>query len=154
MTLQFPIIHNVLFHIVTHLKFCHTMAASAPMVFRRKSPLDGATDLPSKIWQQITTISLVSAFIVVCSRKPKNASRRILMGPKHNLVHFKSLLGCLLIKSWFSSQHLYAGKTWRVIPSLPCHLAFHFTFVKWFRFGWHDWWGHSGIYLLWIWSLS
>ena len=26
------------------------------------------------------------------------------MGPKHNLVHFKSLWGCLLIKSWSSSQ--------------------------------------------------
>ena len=28
MTLQFTIIQNVLFHIVTHLEFCHTMAAS------------------------------------------------------------------------------------------------------------------------------
>jgi hypothetical protein len=32
MTLQFPIIQNVLFHIVTHLDFCHTMAASAAAV--------------------------------------------------------------------------------------------------------------------------
>ena len=70
------------------------------------------------------------------------------MGPKHNLVHFKSLLWCLLIKSWFSSQHLYGGKTWRVIPSLPSHLVFHFSLVKWFRFCWQDWWGHSGISLI------
>ena len=32
MTLQCPIIQNVLFHIVTHLDFCHTIAASAPAV--------------------------------------------------------------------------------------------------------------------------
>ena len=115
---------------------------------RRKSPLDGATDLLSEIWQHITTVSFVSAFIDVCSRKPKNASGRVQMGPKHNLVHFKSLSGCLLIKSWSSSHHLYAGKTWRVIPSLPSHLVFHFTLVKGFRFGWQDWWGHSGISLL------
>ena len=41
---------------------------------RRKSQLDGAKDLLSKIWQHITTVSFVSAFIVVCFRKPKNAS--------------------------------------------------------------------------------
>ena len=35
-----------------------------------KSPLDGATDLLSKIWQHITTVSFVSAFIVVFCRKP------------------------------------------------------------------------------------
>ena len=63
------------------------------------------------------------------------------MGQKHNLVHFKSLLGCLLIKSWSSSQHLHAGKQWRVIPSLPSHLVIYFTLVKWFRFGWQDWLG-------------
>ena len=40
----------------------------------RKSPLDGATDLLSKVWQHIKTVSFVSAFIVVCSKKPKNAS--------------------------------------------------------------------------------
>ena len=45
--------------------------------FRRKSPLDGATELLSKIWQHITTVSFVSAFIVVCSRKPKSASGRV-----------------------------------------------------------------------------
>ena len=42
--------------------------------FRRKLPLDGATELLSKIWQHITTVSFVSAFIYVSSRKPKNAS--------------------------------------------------------------------------------
>ena len=39
---------------------------------RRKSPLDDATDLLWKMWQHITTVSFVSAFIVVFSRKPKN----------------------------------------------------------------------------------
>ena len=63
------------------------------------------------------------------------------MGPKNNLVHFKSLLGCLLIKSWSSSQHLHAGKTWRVIPPIPSPLVLHFTLVKWFRLGLQDWWG-------------
>ena len=82
--------------------------------FRRKSPLDGATDLLSKIWQHITTVSFVSAFIVVFSRKPKNVSGRVLMGPKNNLVHFKSVLECLLIKSCSSSQHLHTRKQWRV----------------------------------------
>jgi len=71
-----------------------------------------------------------------------------LNGPKHNLVHFKSLWGCLLIKSWSSSQHLHAGKRWRVIPSLPSHLVILFTLVKWFRCGWQDWWGQSRIFLL------
>ena len=109
--------------------------------FRRKSPLDGAADLLSKIWQHLTTVSFVSAFIVVFSRKPKNVSGRVSMGPENNLVHFKSVLECLLINSWSSSQHLGAGKRWRVIPSLPSHLVIHFTLVKWFRFGWQDWWG-------------
>ena len=59
------------------------------------------------------------------------------MGPRNNLVHFKSVLECLLINSWSSSQHLKL----RVIPSLPSHLVIHFTLVKWFRFGWQDWWG-------------
>ena len=45
-----------------------------------------------QIWQHITTVSFVLAFIFVSTRKPKNASRHVLMGPKHNLVHFKSLL--------------------------------------------------------------
>ena len=45
--------------------------------FQRKSPLDGATDLLSKIWQHITTVSFVSAFIVVYSRKPKNVSGHV-----------------------------------------------------------------------------
>ena len=77
LTLQFPFIQNVLFHIVTHLDISHSMAASAPAVFRRKSPLDGAKELLSKIWKHITTVSFVSASIVVCSRKPKNASGRV-----------------------------------------------------------------------------
>ena len=41
---------------------------------RRKALLHGAADLLSKKWQHITTVSFVSAFFVVCSRKPKNTS--------------------------------------------------------------------------------
>ena len=44
---------------------------------RRKLPLDGATDLLSKIWQHITTVIFVSAFIVVWTRKFKNTSGRV-----------------------------------------------------------------------------
>ena len=104
--------------------------------FRRNSPLDGATDLLSKIWQHITTVSFVSA-----PGSPKTSLYVSKWGRKNNSVHFKSVLECLLINSWSSSQHLHAGKRWRVIPSLPSHLVIHFTLVKWFRFGWQDWWG-------------
>ena len=44
---------------------------------RRKSPLDGATDFLWKIWQHITRVSFVSAFIFVFFRKPKNASGHV-----------------------------------------------------------------------------
>ena len=70
------------------------------------------------------------------------------MGPKHNLVHFKSLFGCLLIKSWSSSQHLYARKNIKGNPISTFPPCFYFASVKWFRFGWQDWWGHSGISLI------
>ena len=70
------------------------------------------------------------------------------MGPKHNEAHFKSLSGCLLINSWYSSQHLHAGKISRLIRSLPSHLVIYFRLVKWFRYGWQDWWGRSGKSLL------
>ena len=49
------------------------------------------------------------------------------MGPKHNSVHFKTLLGCLLIKSWSSFQHLIAGKNMKGNPIStfsPC-FSFH-----------------------------
>ena len=59
---------------------------------RQKSPLDDATDF-------LSTISFVSAFIFVLPRKPENASKRVWSRPEHNLVHFKSLWGCLLIKN-------------------------------------------------------
>ena len=72
------------------------------------------------------------------------------MGPKNNSVHFKSVLEFLLINSWSSSQHLHAGKRWRVIPSLSSHLVIPFTLVKWFRFGWQDWWGEILALLLFI----
>ena len=73
----------------------------------------------------------------------KEAQQRLwtcLNGAENNLVHFKSLLECLLIKSWSSFQHLYAGIKLRVILYLPFHLIIHFTLVKWFKFGWQDWW--------------
>ena len=76
------------------------------------------------------------------------------MGPKNYFVHFKSVLECLLIHSWSSSQHLHAGKRRRVIPSLPSHLVIHFTLVKWFRFGWQVWWGEILALLLAIWLYS
>ena len=49
------------------------------------------------------------------------------MGPKHHLVHFKSLLGCLLIKSWSSFQHMYAGKNMKGNPifTFPPCFPFH-----------------------------
>ena len=42
-------------------------------------------------------------------RKPKNASKRLWIGPKHNSVHFKSLCGCLLIDRWSCVHPVYAG---------------------------------------------
>ena len=39
---------------------------------RRKSPLDGAAYLQSKRWQHITTVSFLSAFIIVSTGKHKN----------------------------------------------------------------------------------
>ena len=103
-----------------------------------KSPLDCATDLLSKIWQHITTVSFVSVFIVVCSRKPKNASGRVWMGPKQKLVHFKSLFGCLPINSWSSSPHLYAGKLDGVGPvdNRPSTNKLH-HFVQKKNYMWH-----------------
>ena len=47
---------------------------------RRKPPLDGATDFLSTIWQHITTVSFVSAFIFVLPRKPEKASKRLWIG--------------------------------------------------------------------------
>ena len=49
------------------------------------------------------------------------------MGPKQNLVHFKSLLGYLPLKSWSSSQHLQAGKKIKgnPIPTFPPCSSFH-----------------------------
>ena len=77
---------------------------------RQKSPLDGATDFLAPIWQNITTSSFVYAFILVLTRKPKNASKRVWIGPKLNLVHFKSVWGCLLIDSLSRVDPLYDGK--------------------------------------------
>ena len=105
-----------------------------PGGFRRKSPIDGATDLLSKIWQHITTVSFESALIVVVvSRKPKNTSGHVKMGSKHNLVHFKSLLWCLLIKSWSSSLHLYDGKNMNGNPISTIPYCFFISY----------WWSDS-----------
>ena len=43
---------------------------------RRWTPLDGITDFLSKIWQHITTVIFVSAFIFFVARKPNKASRK------------------------------------------------------------------------------
>ena len=51
------------------------------------------------------------------------------MGPKHNLVQFKSLWWYLFIKSWSSFTHPMLGKDVMVTPSLPSHLAMH---CRWF----------------------
>ena len=53
---------------------------------RRKSLLDGAVDL--KIWQHITTVSLIICF----TWKPKKANKWVLIGPKPIAVVFTSLL--------------------------------------------------------------
>ena len=88
---------------------------SCPQAYRcgdcwRKLPLAGATDFLSIIWHHIRKVSRVSAFHIVLTRKPKNASKSVLIGPKHNLVYFKSSWWCLFIQSWSSSHHMYAGK--------------------------------------------
>ena len=62
---------------------------------RQKSLLDGTSDFLATIWQPITTVSFVWVLIFF-PRKPKNASKRVLIGPKHNLVNFKSLWGVFL----------------------------------------------------------
>ena len=40
---------------------------------RRKLLLDGAVHLSSKMWQHITTVRFVLAFIIVSTGKPNNA---------------------------------------------------------------------------------
>ena len=77
---------------------------------RGKSPLDGATDFLATIWKHITTVSFSQAFILVLTRKPKNASKRLWIGPIHNSVHFKSLCRCLPIDRWSCVHPVYTGK--------------------------------------------
>ena len=50
------------------------------------------------------------SFIFVFAQEAKNTSKHVYIGPKHNLVNFKSLQWCLFIKSWSSSHQMYAGK--------------------------------------------
>ena len=88
---------------------------SCPQVYRgpgrrQKSPLDGATDFLSKIWQHITAVSFVSAFIFVFARKPKNASSHVLIGPENNVVNLKHVCWFLFIQSWSSFHQVNAGK--------------------------------------------
>ena len=79
-----------------------------------------ATDFLATIWQHIT------GFILVLTRKPKNGSKRVWIGPKHNLFHFKSLCRCLSIDSWSRVHTLYAGKdcNGNPISTLPPCYAF------------------------------
>ena len=73
------------------------------------------------------------------------------MRPKHNLVHFKSLLGCLIYRAGQVPNICMLEKKWRVIPSLPSHLVLLFTLVKWFRLGWQNWWSEILALLLKYW---
>ena len=59
---------------------------------RRILALDGAVYLSSKIWQRITTVSFVSAFIIVSNGRPENAYKWVYIGSKPIAVVFKSLL--------------------------------------------------------------
>ena len=54
------------------------------------------------------------------------------MGPKHNLVDFKSLWWCLFIRSWSSFHPLYTGKRCNVnpIPNFPPCDAFQMNFTE------------------------
>ena len=52
----------------------------------------------------------VSPFILVFARKPKNASRHVLMRPENNFVHFKHECLFLFIQSWSSSHQMNAEK--------------------------------------------
>ena len=79
-------------------------------------PKIAATDFLSKIWQHNTTVSFVGAIHFFLRRKPANSSKCVWIGPKHNKVYFKSLGGCLLIKSWSSYHHMYAGKRYNRNP--------------------------------------
>ena len=48
--------------------------------------------LNKRISKHITTVSIVSAFIIVSTWKPKNACKWVKIGPKPIAVVFKSLL--------------------------------------------------------------
>ena len=80
------------------------------------------------IWDHITTVGFVSAFIFGSIRKPSDVYKHVLMGPKHNLANFKSLLWCLFIKSWSSFHPQCAGKKFMLTSSLHSHLGRHFRF--------------------------
>ena len=70
------------------------------------------------------TVSFVSAFICVLIRKAADVYKHVLMGLKHNLVHYKYLLWRLYKKSWSSSHHLHAGQKCNGNPSStfpPCY---------------------------------
>jgi hypothetical protein len=51
------------------------------------------------------------------------------MGPKDNFADFKSVLCCLFIKSWSSSQQLVAGNRYngKPISTFPLCYAFHIS---------------------------
>ena len=57
------------------LKFQLPSSSGLGLAVFEISLLDGAVDLYSKIWQHITTVSFVSAFIIVSIGKPKNVLR-------------------------------------------------------------------------------
>ena len=95
---------------------------------RRKAPLDGAVDLWSIIWQHITTVSFVPAFIVVSTGKPKNACKGVWIGHKSIAVIFKSLWCWLFILWWSSKQR-------ELVANLLCQPHLYLPpllgFLKW-----------------------
>ena len=69
--------------------------------------------------------------MLVLPRKPEKASKHVWIGPKHNLDHFKSLWGWLLIDSWSCVHPLYAGKNCNGNPisTFPHCYAFQMIFT-------------------------
>ena len=73
-------------------------------------------DFPAKPAKQKKQVALKKSLRLhtrgtpAATRKPKNASKRLWIGPKHNSVHFESLCWCLPIDRWSCVHPVYAGK--------------------------------------------
>ena len=64
----------------------------------QKSPLDGSNQRSEGTLQQSVSCDL--QFLI---RKTTDVYKHVSMGPQNNFVDFKSLMCCLLIKSWSGS---------------------------------------------------